>query len=47
MLRKGKRHKGKEMNVPNRNTVLQIQCPERDSGDEQKGKRKRALKFNV
>jgi hypothetical protein len=38
MRRSGKRHKGKEMSVSECNRKLQIPCPERDSGDEEREK---------
>ena len=38
MQRSGKRHKGKEMSVPESNKRPQIQYSEEDSGDEEKEK---------
>jgi hypothetical protein len=41
MFGERKRHKGKEMGVPNCNKTEQIQCPERDTEGEEEGKKER------
>jgi hypothetical protein len=39
MLRKGKRHKGKEMGAQECNKAVQIHCLERDTGGEERVKK--------
>src|SRR5713226_10433684 len=42
-----KQLKGKEMGVPNRDKLAQIQCLERDTGGEEEGKRERRMESLV